>query len=361
LAVFDSHFSAASTSSATGLYSYYYFFDGNGNVGQLLKAVNGEIRSHYEHSPFGNVITSFGDIAGDNPYRFSSKYFDEEIDSYYYGNRYYMPKTGNWLNRDPIEEEGGINLYNFVNNDSINYFDLFGLWKWKNGRRQGQSRAVVVAEKNGDTYVDLANLVGLDVKEVEKWLQEYVPNEKVSTNCEFSVPNTFVIATGNSLEKVDTLISFHIGTMMQDLMSRGFYVESFSREWGNTKESLVNGLVSDDVWGYTLYGHGGVELKTLKVGSEIITLPIPNGDVRATGSFIWDYDMGTFLVPEELNRKKFKYALGINGHCFANYKPWRDLSIVSHQGWFLYSPLLPPPSAAFNWGVLIERAAGRSK
>jgi hypothetical protein len=32
-----------------------------------------------------------------------------------------------WLSRDPIEERGGINLYGFVGNDSVNYTDYLGL------------------------------------------------------------------------------------------------------------------------------------------------------------------------------------------------------------------------------------------
>ncbi|MCP5535067.1 MAG: RHS repeat-associated core domain-containing protein [Akkermansiaceae bacterium] len=44
-----------------------------------------------------------------------------------YGYRYYDPNVGRWINRDPIEEEGGFNLYGFVNNDGINKFDIFGL------------------------------------------------------------------------------------------------------------------------------------------------------------------------------------------------------------------------------------------
>ncbi len=44
-----------------------------------------------------------------------------------YGFRYYMPETGRWLSRDPIEEEGGMNLYGFVGNDGVNKIDLLGL------------------------------------------------------------------------------------------------------------------------------------------------------------------------------------------------------------------------------------------
>ena len=45
----------------------------------------------------------------------------------YYGFRYYNPSTGRWLSRDPIEENGGENLYAFVSNDGINAFDPYGL------------------------------------------------------------------------------------------------------------------------------------------------------------------------------------------------------------------------------------------
>ena len=44
----------------------------------------------------------------------------------YYGYRYYDPVTGRWPSRDPIEEEGGVNLHAFVRNDSLNKIDLLG-------------------------------------------------------------------------------------------------------------------------------------------------------------------------------------------------------------------------------------------
>ena len=45
----------------------------------------------------------------------------------YYGYRYYHPQTGRWINRDPIEEEGGLNLYGFVGNNGVNNLDRMGL------------------------------------------------------------------------------------------------------------------------------------------------------------------------------------------------------------------------------------------
>jgi RHS repeat-associated protein len=43
------------------------------------------------------------------------------------GHRYYNPTWGRFINRDPAEEAGGINLYAFCKNDGINGYDLGGL------------------------------------------------------------------------------------------------------------------------------------------------------------------------------------------------------------------------------------------
>ena len=42
---------------------------------------------------------------------------------------YFDPSIGRWASRDPIGEDGGIHLYAFVGNDSINYWDAIGLTK----------------------------------------------------------------------------------------------------------------------------------------------------------------------------------------------------------------------------------------
>jgi RHS repeat-associated protein len=51
----------------------------------------------------------------------------------HYGYRFYDPQTGRWPSRDPIEEEGGINLYGFVGNDGVNWWDLLGLEEIEEG------------------------------------------------------------------------------------------------------------------------------------------------------------------------------------------------------------------------------------
>ena len=40
---------------------------------------------------------------------------------------------GNWLSREPMGESGSVNLYTFINNDSINAIDVLGLFLGKIG------------------------------------------------------------------------------------------------------------------------------------------------------------------------------------------------------------------------------------
>jgi RHS repeat-associated protein len=116
-------------------------FDGNGNVAALVNAADGTELAAYEYGPFGEAIRATGPLARNNPFRFSTKYDDDESDLLYYGYRYYKPSTGVWAAKDPIEELGfplssgiwrkrGVLIgrdYIFSRNDPALFFDPFGL------------------------------------------------------------------------------------------------------------------------------------------------------------------------------------------------------------------------------------------
>jgi len=110
----------------------FYHADGNGNITYLVNSSQG-LAASYRYDPFGNTITSSGSLVVANVYRFSSKECLQKTGShkppplYYYGYRWYWPNLQRWLNRDPIGERGGMNLYTFVGNTPINGVDLFGL------------------------------------------------------------------------------------------------------------------------------------------------------------------------------------------------------------------------------------------
>ena len=105
--------------------SYWYFFDGNGNVVDLIDAANVSA-AHYEYDPFGRKFLSTGALA-DQPYQWSSKEHDQGSGLNYYGFRFHCAQLGRWLNRDPIGERGGLNLYRSARNNAILRFDPLGL------------------------------------------------------------------------------------------------------------------------------------------------------------------------------------------------------------------------------------------
>jgi RHS repeat-associated protein len=51
----------------------------------------------------------------------------------YYGYRYYDPTTGRWPSRDPIGEQGGLNVYGFISNNPASTVDYMGLRSIPNG------------------------------------------------------------------------------------------------------------------------------------------------------------------------------------------------------------------------------------
>ena len=70
--------------------------------------------------PYGQVAST-GSLG--QPVQWSGEMHDEEPVLAYYNYRFYNPKDGRWINRDPIAEQGGLNLYCFLINypPSIDY------------------------------------------------------------------------------------------------------------------------------------------------------------------------------------------------------------------------------------------------
>jgi hypothetical protein len=63
-------------------------------------------------------------------------------------SRPYDPNLGRWIQRDPIQEIGGLNLYGYVENNPINESDPLGLWNLWNPATWGD------ANPNGWSFVN---------------------------------------------------------------------------------------------------------------------------------------------------------------------------------------------------------------
>jgi RHS repeat-associated protein len=109
---------------ASGLAEAYFpTFDGNGNITAWVDAT-ATVIARQRYDAFGNILLQTGTAPSN--YAFSTKPQERVTGLYYYGYRFYDPVTGRWINRDPIEESGGVNLYGFVESDSPNQYDLLG-------------------------------------------------------------------------------------------------------------------------------------------------------------------------------------------------------------------------------------------
>ena len=66
-------------------------FNGNGKVAALINAADGTVAANDEYAAFGEPVRVTGVMARNNPFRFSTKYADDESDLLYYDYRYYKP------------------------------------------------------------------------------------------------------------------------------------------------------------------------------------------------------------------------------------------------------------------------------
>ena len=99
-------------------------YDGNGNVSNYISPI-GLLVSHYEYSPLGMPLVSFGEPF---LYRFSTKPYCSTTLLLEYQVRLLSTPFGRWTSRDALEEFGGNNLLGFVNNNPMTQQDNLGLW-----------------------------------------------------------------------------------------------------------------------------------------------------------------------------------------------------------------------------------------
>lgn len=110
--------------------THFYAYDGNGNVRALFSANDGTFTAQYDYDAFGSILRATGSAALANPFRFSTKRTDDLTSLVLYEYRAYVPWLGRWPNRDPLMEQGGMNLTSFVRNAPANLFDSDGRATW---------------------------------------------------------------------------------------------------------------------------------------------------------------------------------------------------------------------------------------
>jgi len=111
----------------------YATHDALGNCTAILNT-SGAVQERYGFTAFGVrriMQADFSSRASSSfvwDFGFQGEFLDDETGYINYGYRYYLPYIGRWINRDPIGEKGGKNLYGFVGNDGVNWIDYLGMF-----------------------------------------------------------------------------------------------------------------------------------------------------------------------------------------------------------------------------------------
>jgi RHS repeat-associated protein len=86
----------------------------------------GTVQDHIDYDAFGNVIFESTPSFSDR-YKYTGRESDVETGLQYNRARYYDPKAGRWMAKDPIGfAAGDANLYRYVGNDPTSYVDPSG-------------------------------------------------------------------------------------------------------------------------------------------------------------------------------------------------------------------------------------------
>jgi len=105
---------------------YFYHYDRLGSV-RFISDSSGNVVSEYVYDVWGNLVSSSGSVS--QPYEFVGREgYYREGELYLLGQRWYDSSVGRFISRDPIGEEGGVNLYVYVGNNPVKRIDPEGLY-----------------------------------------------------------------------------------------------------------------------------------------------------------------------------------------------------------------------------------------
>jgi len=237
---------------------------------------------------------------------------------------------GRWINRDPIGEAGGVNVYAYVDNDSVGSVDPFGLWKDLD-RSSANAYWTVVAESDRESISDLTRLLSttrmyLHQREAlgtDGWLRDLSGGVVTEVkNCKkYRGPNTVHLTYGDMTPTGGFWPWSFRRELHSDVLEMGRTLRSIDFhvvDWygliaGNKgmQYSAIKAILKDrdDIAAWAHTGHGEGPNPFLGGSPSTGRLIIRNGPSR------WKYPASSFAP-----RWKLSYIM--QWACYAGLQPW---------------------------------------
>ena len=139
---------------------YYYTRDHLGSVREMLNSA-GSIVARYGYDPYGKTtLVSGTDLA---TFGYTGIYKHQASGLEFAMFRVFDSSTERWINRDPIQESGGVNLYEYCGDDPEDHTDAFGLFSPSHPYCRALAKKIRniqddIFKRNIDIYNDPQNL-----------------------------------------------------------------------------------------------------------------------------------------------------------------------------------------------------------
>jgi RHS repeat-associated protein len=186
-------------------------------------------------------------VYSQSTFRFNGKEFDQETGNYYYGARYYNPKTSLWLSVDPlVEKYPEWSPYNYTLNNPVRYVDPDGNGPLDYWRIDNEGNAHLIAKSDNGLFINGKEMRKFNFKNNIKAFKQihsyYLKKAGVSKNIEFYV---------NSFDKKINLLETEIPDKYNIRSIPQF--SAFSKKMSGEKPGFVISLTQGKVYDKTNY------------------------------------------------------------------------------------------------------------